>query len=269
MQNAPNRLQIEGRELTDLQGMLPPGYLGREMELVDYMMLGVLDINKRVRQLVETQDEVVVLDAGCGAGTTIEERVRTQQAVLRREVRAGIKLVGIGVDINPVPHLIPRNILAINPESGTQDTQDEVYPLVASIRQDDVTKLETVPSNSVDIVYSIATLAYVADVLRALEASWRVLKPGGILCHQGSQTLMTRPDLHEILAWTRGAWTFKRKPNHTDDFWVATKEPEPEKYFRGFFYRMTEVSDYKTSPAEKNYPHRGQFKIGHYEPTEY
>jgi len=264
MQNTPDRLQIEERELTDLQGMLPLGYLGREMELVDYMMLDILDINKRVRALAENQDEIVILDAGCGAGTSIEERVRTQQAVLRREVRSGIKLVGIGVDINPVPHLIPRNILSINPESGMQDEQGAMHSLVASIRQDDITELGTVPSNSVDIIYSIATLAYVADVLKALEESWRVLKPGGIMCHQGSRPLMTVPDLKEILTLTRGAWTFQMKHNHADAFWVATKEPEPEKYFRGFEYRLDRVANYNTTDADKNYPHRGQFKIGHY-----
>lgn len=268
MQNTPNSAQAR-TELTALQSILPRHCVSRDIEMVDDMLHGILNIDEKIRELAASQNEVVILDVGCGSGAAIEERVRRQQALLRRDIRNEIKLTGVGIDINPIPHLIPSGILSIDPENGlVTNTDDKKYSLMASIRKDDVTKLETVPSNSVDILYSIAVLAYEPDVLKALEECWRVLKPGGIMCHQSALALMANPDFNEILRFTKGAHTFNMKQNYLDDFWLATKDREAEKYFRGFPYRMTGVSKYSHTDSKGLHAYRNHFRIGQYKSTE-
>lgn len=230
--------------------------------MVDSILLDALDIDEKIRELAETQDDITVLDAGCGSGAAIEERVRRLQASLRLHFRRKINLTGIGIDINPVPHLIHRYIASIDPEKGYAWEKKKIYPNVASVRPDDIVTLETVPSNSVDIVYSIAVLAYVADVLRAIEASWRVLKPGGIMCHQIPFYFTSKPDLADIISHTKGGSAFSPKYVYFNDYILATKTAESD--FEGFPYRMTSVFDYYQSP-EEGFAHREHIKVGMYE----
>lgn len=233
-------------ESTPLQESLPLGCMNRSANDLDEILLGGINIPDEISKRAKTQSETVILDIGCGTGAAIEERVRKHQAWLRKSTRQDIAITGIGIDINPIPEYISPWVLEIIPEHGYRPSSStKKYPLMTSIRQDDATTLETVASNSVDIIYSVHVLEYIEDTLRAIEAAWRTLKLGGIMCLLVNPDALSEPNFDTIVANTPGGQPFLPKNVRKRNFIVSTKGED--RSFNGFPYTLKSSRPYDFS----------------------
>lgn len=236
-------------ELTELQKDLPISMLDRDLQRIQNSLYGCFDrglvyeIDKRVKWY----EEIVVADVACGIGAAIEEIVRTLPREIGEEHFMRVNIRGIGIDINPLPEMIPLEILRINPSTEQQEEGEQTKPL-AEFRKDDARTLETIQSDSVDVLYSVSGLHYVDDTLRALEAGYRVLKEGGIMGHEIPDFLVSKPDIHTIIRETPGAekvFHIRQRPSENDyecNYGFIVGKKEPGNTFKGFPWRMTGVN---------------------------
>lgn len=97
-----------------------------------------------------------------------------------------------------------------------------------------------VNDNSVDIGYSLATLIYVTDSLRALEEGYRVLKPGGkFFWDIDKKDVSYFPDFDTVLDVTPGArqvFEFVPSSQKNAGCIICVKDPDVE--FNGFNYEV-------------------------------
>jgi len=188
------------------------------------------------------EGDVTVLDAGCGSGLGIEDLVRHLNSFVRNKDYAG-KLTGIGIDLNPLPEIIPKCL----PNEEKQLGQG----IVAKLSAGDVCRMP-LKDNFVDIGYSVATLIYVLDTLRALEEGYRVLKEGGVfiwdICQKEISFL---PEFAKILEETHGAkdvFTYIQSPFSTSIGHVICRKNKSDT-FNGFPFQVTGEA-YLCSPPE-------------------
>lgn len=117
---------------------------------------GTLAFYSRVSALL-TPDSVV-LDAGCGRGAHLEDRV-----FFRRELRTlrGRARSVIGIDVDPV--------------ASSNPTIDEFRQLVPG-------KPWPVGEGEVDLIVSDCVVEHLPDPQAFFDEAFRVLKPGGVIC---------------------------------------------------------------------------------------
>lgn len=267
---------METDALTALQADLQPNHLGRNLKDVERVLCGCSrdGIMGEIVNRTSLDGPTVVVDAACGVGTAIEEIARIGPLLmediwfLRGRIRA------IGIDLNPLPHLIPKSVLSLDPRTGEQNKK-QTRPR-AKFRRDDLRTLKTVPSGSVDVLYSVGGLHYVDDTLRALESGWRVLREGndgrgGFMVFEVPISLMTLPDIRAIIATTRGArdvFSVPPVPNPNNDyedkfpFIVGCKRRGGN--FKGFPWRLVEARSLPAGKDDK--PHYQYAVTGIYEP---
>ncbi|MEK7528344.1 MAG: class I SAM-dependent methyltransferase [Patescibacteria group bacterium] len=218
------------RQKTPLQADLPDKYLARSYIAVQTALSPAFELYQEIRRRVRYEDdECVVLDVGCGTGDAIEELARVLPHELddRECIRSRIR--AIGVDINPLPYLIRK--------STFQKGQVQSAGLLSDIREDDMCELATVPSGSVDVLYCVGGLHYVADQLRALETGWRVLReprvdeeggqrPGGIMVYDGLFEFLTEPHVGDIIsanADNANPFSLKVRMSQANDYLVESQ----------------------------------------------
>jgi SAM-dependent methyltransferase len=159
------------------------------------------EVLRRMHASSEWPPEVTVLDVGCGSGAAIEELARVLPLEME-DYRASVRIKAIGIDSNPLPHMIPRTILRINPRTGVQ-MRNARNRLLADIHPDDAETLATIPDQSVDILLSSNCLEYLRDPLRSISSGWRVLKEGGVMAWWSPGFLRTvKPSLTAIVEKT-------------------------------------------------------------------
>lgn len=184
---------------TPLQKSFPKEYLNRSLLKVKTMFRKtdvkmLLTFSKIVRRSKDS--EITVLDLGCGSGTTIEDfwqKMSNQNWRYKRRL-LGKKLKTIGIDISPLPDMIPKRIFKTTSTPQTEFIKADAEKL-------------PLPDNSVDFAYSVGLLRYLKDPLRALEEGYRVLKPGGVFLWllSGYTDISTKPTIEKILSETPGA----------------------------------------------------------------
>ena len=135
-------------DILEYQRALLPKDINRDLSHVAGGLFNVLDLQaeleKRLMRASGLGKEVTVVDGGCGSGAAIEELARVMPFFqdglnFRRQLRA------IGIDLNPLPQMIDRKILEINPEDGCYGTRGKIFDCVADLREDDLETLATVP----------------------------------------------------------------------------------------------------------------------------
>lgn len=250
---------------TDLQKDIPPRFLGRDLKTVcsDFFSCSpvfdlLYEIGKRMK---EDGREVVVLDAGCGVGTAIEELAQKGADLVEDMLCVRGRIQAIGVDLNPRPDLIPQ--LVVGGEIRLQ----------AKFVQDDIRSLAMVDDNSIDVLYSVEVLGYVDDTLAALTAGWRTLREGGIMCFKTPQNFISQPSIVDIIQETPGADdVFGLRDNvSTNDYCLeygfVVAEKKPGNQFRGFPWRMVDVHPYiKIHPEFADFaPRLRHIVVGVYE----
>lgn len=240
--------------LIPLQTALPPSKLRRTLDDVKRSGVDLLEQASSVLlQYSENPNPFVVADYGCGSGTTVEELTRRlevfcSQKGIRRSIEA------IGVDLNPVPSMMRRDVLHIHPETGEIPAWAgewlEVFgfhrpPVRTRFVQSDLARL-VLPDGSVDFGFSIGALAYVPDALRAIEHAVRVMRPGGsAVWGVGEHDISMDPDFFEILDDTPGAhdvFTYTVSPVHRQERLLCARKPSSgQTEFRGFPYALRRV----------------------------
>ncbi len=243
-------------EKTDLQAVLREGALCRSFDQVrDIFLEEGVDLWYEAINVVSNPNndgDFVLLDVGCGSGASIEELLRS---LIQRFPSKRARLKAIGVDKNPLPEMIPRDVFNINPNDpltvmalingllglGKKPLPAPSEPMV-DLRRGDVCALD-LPNDSVDLGYSVATLIYVTDCLQALSEGYRVLKPGGRFCWDVSAKYISdSPSFEEILNATPGARHVFRYVRSSVDpdagCVICTKVPGVD--FRGFNYSVHE-----------------------------
>jgi SAM-dependent methyltransferase len=170
--------------------------------------------------LSETRsDTFCVLDAGCGAGSTLAQLVRFLSKRTKKHIH------GIGIDLQPLPHLM---------------TDEGPLPENASVEflSSDVRSMDGIESDSVDFGYSAAVIQYVPDAIRAPETGYRVLRDGGKFHWYINERrdLTIRPNIRELLAQTPGAKDVFQYRRESHGGWqrllVCTKDSQSS--FEGF-----------------------------------
>lgn len=236
---------------TDLQEVLKDDMLVRDFQTVDSLfreggiklwdeIVGALGESFR-----ESTDDFVLLEAGCGSGACLEQILRN---LMQRFPQFKARIKAIGVDVNPLPEMIPQRILGVNPDAGFSmfnlfgdgDSLQVPNTPLADLRMGDVCALD-LPDESVNIGYSVATLIYVADTLRAFSEGYRVLKPGGKFFWEiCKKDISLFPDFDQILEATPGAkQVFSYVLSSVDEntgFVICNKTAGIE--FKGFDYAV-------------------------------
>lgn len=258
---------------TDLQADLPIEMLGRPLNNVESVLsncfeqYSLIDV---IGQRTRWNKETVVLDAACGTGAAIEEIARTAAHIIEDQDMIRGRVRGIGIDLNPRPDLIPREVLSINYDHDMDaPVSTEPTPPRAEFRRDDMRTLATVPDNSVDVLYSVSGLEYIDDCLRALEASWRVLKEGGIMGHEVPHDLVCEPSIFQIIKETPGAsdvFSIREALRDNDylcDYRFILGKKKPGNNFRGFPYKM--ISTKRPFEHREEKSHYKHVVVGIYE----
>lgn len=201
------------------------------------------EVLRRMHASSEWPPEVTVLDVGCGAGAAIEELARVLPLEME-DFRTRVRVKAIGIDSNPLPHLIPKMILKIDPKTGVLSGKAR-NRLLADIHPDDAETLATIPDRSVDILLSSNCLEYLRDPLRSISSGWRVLKEGGVMAWWSPGFLRTvKPNLSAILENTSyGTELFEihSLPSADRDEFepdVLVGRKKPGMYFSQFPYRL-------------------------------
>ena len=167
-----------------------------------------------------------ILDAGCGSGEALEQLLRS---LPEKRDCSELQLSGIGLDVQPLPHLISPQVLR-------GDNALRSFPVMG-----DVTRMP-IPSHTIDFGYSAATLQYVGDALHALEEGYRVLKPGRRMYWLLSSPfdVSLYPSFWSIVKNTPGAedvFRWLEDPNE-DDHSVVMCTKNVEAGFQGFSYDL-------------------------------
>ncbi len=242
---------------TDLQEVTEDGFLTRSLEDLQALFLdGGINLWGEIQgalfaAAMNGDKDFRLLDDGCGSGTGVEHILRL---LLQRPGKMEGKISAVGIDKNPLPDLIPKAVLDIDPHYrgsvlSEPNFGSEPNPL-ADLRQGDVCNLD-LPDNSVNIGYSVGTLIYVTDTLKALSEAYRVLKPGGKfffeICEKDAAHF---PQFSNILAATPGASkVLSYVPSGSDKntgFVICVKRPDVE--FKGFDYEV--VKELSVQDAE-------------------
>ncbi len=208
---------------TRLQSTLTDHELGRSIHVVNSLIRRAsLDVGDFLKYVINGAREAgegnyVVLDVGCGLGHALANLSQILGNIA--DVRAKLEL--IGVDINPL-------------KSSKIELPNNVHLFSC-----DAAKM-LVPSNHVDVGFSVASMQYFDDALRALEEGYRVLKPGGkfFWLINGSSDVSLYPHLRTILTETPGAsevfsWQFGEDDDHS---LIVCKKSEDDQ-FHGFPFR--------------------------------
>jgi ubiquinone/menaquinone biosynthesis C-methylase UbiE len=194
---------------------------------------GKFDLEREVLTRLQEED-IIVLDAGCGSGTGIEHLVRHLGAFAQRQSYKG-KLTGIGIDLNPLPELIPSTIQGLYPGENVND-----IGIIADLKKGDVCDMP-LEDNSVSVGYSTATLIYVLDTLKALAEGYRVLKQeGAFIWEICEKELSHKPTFTQILEETPGAkevFTYVKSTDVADTGFVICRKSETDT-FKGFNYKV-------------------------------
>ena len=224
-------MPLEDREI-GLQDVLREAYLTRSNGEIDALFelccVDVFDAMNLSLNRCSSEEGFVLLDAGCGSAKAIEGYV----GVLKKDnLQMGDRIKGIGLDLNPRTDLLSNSVQS-------------------DIRQGDVCAMP-IDDNSVNFAYSAFVLIYVADVLKAFEEGYRVLKPGGQFFWDIQEGMVSYfPSFKDILKLTPGGdQVFKYYPSRINaegaGAVVCTKVPGVE--FKGFNYEMVDsVARYGT-----------------------
>lgn len=208
------------------------------------------ELLRRAFQSGEWDPEITVLEVGCGVGNAIEEVVRVMPPYLWETFKVRLRIKGIGVDINPLPHLISKNILQISPRTGYKTKKPS--RVRTDFRKDDAMTLATIPDESVDVLFASNCLAYLPDPLRAVETGWRVLKPDGIMVWWTGLETLEKPTLREVLRNTPGASDLFKvmqcshdllHDDSADDTLIGRKKGDTP--FRGFPYKLRDSYQFR------------------------
>lgn len=241
------------KSLSPLQEQLDGFELGRDYsEVCDIFSTAGLNLQGEILERLWTVpkgESIVVLDVGCGNGKTVRECIASS-TLSAKNMGSSKVFNGIGVDQNLVD----------------EDGAGNGFNL--DLRKGDACDLP-VGDNSVDVAYSVRTLVYVVDVLKAFEEVYRVLKPGGVaildvyeneisLSHPFSEIVENTEGANEVFRYVKGdcsgaEWGFEpRKVG----FVVCKKSSDD--MFKGFSYRVEEE---KILPVDRL---RGHFKSAVY-----
>lgn len=240
--------------LIPLQTALPPSKLRRTLDDVKRDGVDLLEqASSALLQDPENSNPFVVADYGCGSGTTVEELTRRLEVFcFQKGIRRSIE--AIGVDLNPVPSMMRRDVLYMHPQTGEIPWWAGEWLEVFGFRrpalrtqfvQSDLASL-VLPDSSVDFGFSIGALAYVPDALRAIEHAVRVMRPGGFAVWVvGEHDISMNPDFWEILDDTPGAFdvfTYSVSPVHRRERVLSARKPSSGRTeFRGFPYALRRV----------------------------
>ena len=185
----------------------------------------------------------------------------------------GKKIQGIGIDLNPLPEMIPARILTIPEQypSGLSildrmfspcPTNQPLPKPISYFARADASALP-IADNRIDFGYSVSTLVYVADTLKTLEECYKALKQGGIfLLEICSKEISAYPSFEEILEKTPGASkAFTYVPSKTEPntgFLICRKSKDDG--FKGFPYvTVMELRPEGAKPGTREYFHRNAF----------
>ncbi len=253
--------------LTELQAALEPRMLRRGYSETLGLLYQAFDpygdvlgfeaeLLRRAEQSGELDPELTVLEVGCGVGNAIESVVRSLPPYLGEEFRIRLRIKGIGVDLNPLPSQLSKEILSISPRTG-ETLKRPNNKLKSDIHQDDAMTLATIPDNSVDVLFASNVLAYLPDPLRAIETGWRVLKPNGFMVWWTGLESVENPSFQQVLRTTPGAVdVFRTKQCTTSLFYddwtqdTLTGRKKPGSEFRGFPYKLRESYQFKANPKK-------------------
>jgi len=224
---------------TKLQEQLHPAQLSRGFDIVTGRFLECgIDIREIYSDILDRSDDCIFLDAGCGSGQAIEDFAVYLDGRFKDK-----QISCIGVDLEPLPFLVRKGTYDVrNMIFGVLSTEDSTSNLISKLLSGDVADLP-LEDDSIDFAYSIATLIYVADSLRALEEGYRVLKPGGVfLWDIKDDAVSVDPTLHSIIENTPGApGVFEYRSSAFDQSAgaIICRKSEGDN-FEGFPYRLLE-----------------------------
>ena len=213
-------------ELTELQEALTASQMSRDFdEVVKFFKEVGIDFVEAFDDAVKDSpdEEIVVLDEGCGTGAAIEHfwhRMKDQKSLKGRPLRT------IGVDENPLPYRMPKHV-----------TDGKIH---TEFLKEDVEFL-SLPDNSVHFGFSVALMRYCEDPLRVLEEAYRVLKPNGVMIYYLSSLtdVSLLPFTENILRRTPGGddnFYFVMGPDTNRCALICYKDPESE--FHEFPYEL-------------------------------
>ncbi len=215
--------------LSELQKRLEPkDYKRSFLEIVSMFGLAGVDLDHELTEEFFRKSpyrDFNILDGGCGAGVAIEQVTRACIQLLALNPEKD-KVNGLGVDFNPLPDQIPIECLKGDKALRSAFAKGDLSALPAA-------------DNSVDFGYSVATLQYVQDALRALEEGYRVLREGRSMHFLLSSynDVSYHPHFGTILDNTPGAdEVFRWRWGKSDDFSVVTCTKRSDSRFRGFPY---------------------------------
>ena len=258
--------------MNPLQEVLEREQLTRDVSnLIALFNEGGIDFYRTLAERVadHTREEhFSILEIGCGSGSALEQAVRDM-----RLKNQGKKIQGIGIDLNPLPGMIPGRILTIPEQypSGLSlldrmffqcPTNQPLPKPISYFARADASALP-IADNRIDFGYSVSTLVYVADTLKTLEEGYRVLKEGGIfLLEICSKEISGYPFFDEILEKTPGASkVFTYVPSKTypnTGFLICRKSKDDG--FKGFPYVVVmELRPEGAKPGTREYFHRNAF----------
>lgn len=155
--------------------------------------------NIRLKELLAdaagVTDGTTVLDAGCGVGET---------ACWLAEHR-GADVIGI-------------NITETQLEAARERARDEGLTDRTEFRYDDFSELDTVPDDSVDVVWGFESICHATDKREVLAQARRVLRPGGtILVSDGFMEKRTlTPREEQLMETSLTGWAVPHLAHHED-----------------------------------------------------
>lgn len=220
-------------ELTPLQRTLQEGQYARTFREVAFVFKKAgIDLEDNLEEALENTadgETFTILEAGSGAGVAL------LGAIQRARIRHGhrLKIQGIGVDLSPLPHILPKYF-------ADSECLEELRRMGLLVKAN----AEELPikDESIDFGFSVATVQYVRDSLRAIEESHRGLKNDRefhwLLSTVASVSFL--PTLHSILKNTPGSYDSLGLIDWSDDFHdVLTVRRHGASQFDGFPYDLS------------------------------
>jgi len=217
--------------------------LNRSFHLIEYIFSNAgINLRAEIDQKLRDRGEITVVDFGCGSGIAIEEVARKQGGLAPWSdlyIKGNVNT--IGVDINCLNHKLAKQEIPLTcakvdevvdqkfdksefdrnwPDARKSQYIDKVSEYRKQVRKalqdrfytqfinSDVTSVPEILDNSVDVLWSVATMQYVPDGLKMIEEIYRVLKIGGkafVTTVFGDEDIAHEPSFSEILESTYGA----------------------------------------------------------------